>query len=84
MPRNSLPGHVLYTRGISIMSGHRPWREIREKLRADPERRARIEQRERAIAEGLTIGQMRKARGDLQKNHGSHRKSSSSEPTQQG
>lgn len=58
------------------MSGHRPWHEIREKLRADPERRVRIERREEAIAEGLSIGRMRKARVASQMNPGSRRKSS--------
>jgi len=31
------------------MSGHKPWSEISTKMWADPERRARIEQREQAI-----------------------------------
>lgn len=30
------------------MSGHKPWNEISAKVRSDPERRARIEQREQA------------------------------------
>lgn len=44
------------------MSGHKSWNEMSEKLRADPERRARIEQREQAIEAELTISQRRKAR----------------------
>jgi ribosome-binding protein aMBF1 (putative translation factor) len=48
------------------MSGHRPWSEISEKVRADPERRARIEQREQAIEADLTISQLREARGASQ------------------
>lgn len=37
------------------MSGHKSWNKISTKLRADPERRARIEQREQAI-EAESIG----------------------------
>ena len=48
------------------MSGHKPWSEISEKVRADPERRARIEQREQAIEAELTISQLREARGATQ------------------
>ena len=48
------------------MSGHKPWSEISAKLRADPERRARIEQREQAIEAELTISQLRAARGVTQ------------------
>ncbi|MBV9228714.1 MAG: helix-turn-helix transcriptional regulator [Chloroflexi bacterium] len=48
------------------MSGHKPWSEISTKVRADPERRARIEQREQAIEAELTISQLRKARGATQ------------------
>jgi predicted XRE-type DNA-binding protein len=48
------------------MSGHKPWSEISAKLRADPERRARIEQREQAIEAELTISQLREARGATQ------------------
>ena len=44
------------------MSRHKPWGEISAKLRADPERRARIEQREQAIEAELTISQLRAAR----------------------
>ena len=44
------------------MSGHKPWSEISAKVRAGPERRARIEQREQAIEAGLTISQLREAR----------------------
>src|SRR5260370_23102501 len=50
------------------MSGHKPWREISAKMRADPERRARIEQREQAIEAELTISQLREARGATQEN----------------
>jgi hypothetical protein len=48
------------------MSGHKPWSEISAKVRADPERRARIEQREQAIEAGLTISQLREALGATQ------------------
>src|SRR5438067_5209194 len=48
------------------MSGHKPWNEIGAKLGADPERRARIEQGEQAIEAGLTISQLREARGATQ------------------
>lgn len=44
------------------MSGHKPWSEISAKVRANPERRARIEQREQAIEAELTISQLREAR----------------------
>jgi DNA-binding XRE family transcriptional regulator len=50
------------------MSGHNPWSEISTKLRSDPERRARIEQREQAIEAELTISQLREARGATQEN----------------
>ncbi len=43
------------------MSGHKPWSEISAKLRADPERRARSEQREQAIEAELTISQLPEA-----------------------
>jgi DNA-binding transcriptional regulator YiaG len=48
------------------MSGHKSWNEISSKVRADPERRAQIEQREQAIATGLTISQLRETRGTTQ------------------
>ena len=48
------------------MSGHKPWSEISAKVRADPERRARIEQREQAIEAELTISQLREALGATQ------------------
>ena len=48
------------------MSGHRSWNEMSKKLRTDPERRARIEQREQAIEAELTISQLREARGTTQ------------------
>ncbi|HEU0000109.1 MAG TPA: hypothetical protein VFQ36_04380 [Ktedonobacteraceae bacterium] len=66
------------------MSGHRPWSEISEKVRADPERRARIEQREQAIAADLTISQLREARGMNIADPGPGRNSSSPGPTQHG
>ena len=50
------------------MSGHKPWSEISAKMRADPERRARIEQREQAIEAEMTISQLREARGATQEN----------------
>jgi len=50
------------------MSGHKPWSEFSDRLRADPERRARIEQREQAIEAELTISQLREARGATQEN----------------
>ncbi len=48
------------------MSGHKSWSKISTKVRADPERRAWIEQREQAIEGGLTISQLREARGATQ------------------
>ena len=51
------------------MSGHRPWNEMSKKMRADPERRARIEQREQTIEAELTISQLREARGATQARH---------------
>jgi ribosome-binding protein aMBF1 (putative translation factor) len=48
------------------MSGHKSWNEISAKVRADPGRRARIEQREQAIETGLTISQLRETRGTTQ------------------
>jgi DNA-binding XRE family transcriptional regulator len=48
------------------MSGHKPWSEISAKVRANPERRARIEQREQAIEAELTISQLREALGATQ------------------
>lgn len=48
------------------MSGHKSWSEISAKLRVDPERRVRIEQREQAIEIELTISQLREARGGTQ------------------
>ena len=48
------------------MSGHKPWSEISAKVRSDPERRVRIEQREQAIEAELTISQLREARGATQ------------------
>jgi len=48
------------------MSGHKPWSEISAKVRADPERRARIEQRGQAIELELTISQLREALGATQ------------------
>ena len=43
------------------MSGHKPWNEISTKLRADPERRTRIEQREQVIEAELTFSQLHEA-----------------------
>src|SRR5260370_40844393 len=48
------------------MSGHKPWSEISAKVRADPERRARIEHRDQASAAELTISQLRGALGATQ------------------
>ena len=48
------------------MSGHKPWSELRTKLRADPQSRARIEQHEQAIEAILTISQLREACGATQ------------------
>jgi DNA-binding transcriptional regulator YiaG len=48
------------------MSGHKPWSEISKKVRSDPERRARIEQREQAIEAELTISQLRGSPGATQ------------------
>ncbi len=48
------------------MSRHKSWSEISSKVQADPERRARIEQREQAIEAELTISKLREARGATQ------------------
>src|SRR5713101_1395744 len=48
------------------MSVHKSWNEISAMVRANPERRARIEQREQAIEAELTISQLREARGATQ------------------
>lgn len=48
------------------MNGHKPWSDISAKLRADQERRVKIEQREQTIEVGLTINQLREARGTSQ------------------
>lgn len=50
------------------MSGHKPWSEISAKLRADPKRRARIEQHEQVIEAELTISQLRESLGATQEN----------------
>jgi DNA-binding XRE family transcriptional regulator len=44
------------------MSGHTPWREISAKARADPERRARIEQMKHAYLDANTLAQLRAER----------------------
>lgn len=45
------------------MSGRRNFKEISDALRSNPERRARIEQREQAFEMGLTIAQLCEGRG---------------------
>lgn len=50
------------------MSGHRKFQELSDQLRSDPERRARIEQGQQAIEVGLTISNLREARGLTQEN----------------
>jgi transcriptional regulator with XRE-family HTH domain len=49
------------------MSGHRPFSELRDKLRADPERAARIDAMEIAIENALALAEMRRSRGVTQK-----------------
>lgn len=60
------------------MSGHKSWNEMSEKLRADLERRARIEQREQAIEAELTISQIREVRGATQENVAENRRQTGS------
>ena len=47
------------------MSGHTPWSEISTKMRADPERRVRIEQREQAIEAYLELYHRRRKIGKI-------------------
>ena len=49
------------------MSGHRPFSELRDKLRADPERAARMDAMEIAIENALALAEMRRRRGLTQK-----------------
>ena len=62
------------------MSGHKPWNKISTKLRADPERRARIEQREQAIEAGLSVGQPSEAHGATQESVVENRRQTGSPP----
>jgi hypothetical protein len=48
------------------MARHK-WGEIRDRLRADPERRARIEEMERSIGEEVRLADLRRARGFTQR-----------------
>jgi transcriptional regulator with XRE-family HTH domain len=45
----------------------RKWSEVRERLRADPERRARIERLEQEVAQEVRLGDLRRARGLTQR-----------------
>lgn len=49
------------------MSGHRPFSELRDKLRADPERAARMDAMETAIENALALAEMRRTRGVTQR-----------------
>jgi DNA-binding XRE family transcriptional regulator len=49
------------------MSGHRPFSELGDKLRADPERAARIDALAAAIENALDLAEMRRRRGMTQK-----------------
>lgn len=48
------------------MSGHKNFRILSNKLRADPERRAIVEQHERAMRVALRLAALREARGVTQ------------------
>lgn len=45
------------------MSGHKPWRDIRDRIMADPARRARIEAEKQAIDAALALVALREGRG---------------------
>lgn len=49
------------------MSGHRPFSELQDKLRADPERAARIDALAAAIENALDLAEMRRRQGMTQK-----------------
>ena len=49
------------------MSGHHPFSELRDKLRADPVRAARIDAMEIAIENALALAEMRRSRGVTQR-----------------
>jgi DNA-binding XRE family transcriptional regulator len=49
------------------MSGHRPFSELGDKLRADPERAARIDALAAAIENALDLAEMRRRQGMTQK-----------------
>ena len=49
------------------MSGNRPFSELREKLRSDPERAARVSEYKLAIENALALAKMRRSRGVTQK-----------------
>jgi DNA-binding XRE family transcriptional regulator len=49
------------------MSGHRPFSDLGDKLRADPERAARIDALAAAIENALDLAEMRRRQGMTQK-----------------
>jgi len=49
------------------MSGHLPFSELRDELRSDPQRAARVEEYRVAIENALALAQMRRSRGVTQK-----------------
>lgn len=49
------------------MSGHRPFSELRDKLRSDPAHAARVAEYKRAIENALALAEMRRSRGLTQK-----------------
>jgi DNA-binding XRE family transcriptional regulator len=49
------------------MSGHHPFSELRDNLRSDPQRAARVEEYRVAIENALALAEMRRRRGVTQK-----------------
>jgi DNA-binding XRE family transcriptional regulator len=49
------------------MSGHHPFSKLREQLRSDPDRAARIDAMEAAIEHALALAEIRRRRGMTQK-----------------
>jgi DNA-binding XRE family transcriptional regulator len=49
------------------MSGHRPFSELRDKLRADPARAARVDHYKTVIENALALAELRRRRGMTQK-----------------
>lgn len=49
------------------MSGHHPFSVLRDQIRSDPERAARVEEYRAAIEQALALAEMRRNRGLTQK-----------------